>query len=569
MGDDDTSPDREPVIPGRGPRAGREGLLGGRAAPALVVFLFAALAIINTYPLARTPASVIGVHGDAYFSVWRLAWVAHQLRTDPRQLFDGNIFYPERRTLAYSDAMLLPATVLAPLHWAGVGPLAVYNVAVVATFVLNALAAYLLASRLTRSRAAGVLAGVVFAFSPYRFEHFDHLELQFAFWMPLAALAWHRAVVTDSTRAHLAVAALASAQVLSCIYYSVFLLTWLGVLTVAWLWRTPRRVVKAVGLGLLPAAVVLAVYSLPYLSVREHLGDRSADDLAMYSATARDFLSAPATNVLYGWTADIGDNERRLFPGVIAAALVVVALWRPDRVRLLHAFGLLVALLLAVGLNGPIYGLLYEHVLPFRGLRVPARATILVLLGTSVLAAFGLARVRAAVRHQAVAALVVTALVAGASAEYLSRPAVRPVDARISPWFEWLRHQPDVVIFEWPVTVPWRLWDMIDVEYMYRSTRHWRPLVNGYSGNYPDSYIQLLLRMRTFPDTGSLEYLQRQGVTVLIVHEPEGQGGSELYDQALQRLGRDEHVGLIAQGWDAGRRISFLRLAPAQREPGS
>ena len=47
--------------------------------------------------------------GDPLFSMWRLAWVAHQLPVDPRHLFDANIFHPAARTLAYSDAMLAPA----------------------------------------------------------------------------------------------------------------------------------------------------------------------------------------------------------------------------------------------------------------------------------------------------------------------------------------------------------------------------------------------------------------------------------------------------------------------------
>ena len=49
------------------------------------------------------------------------------------------------------------------------------------------------------------------------------------------------------------------------------------------------------------------------------------------------------------------------------------------------------------------------------------------------------------------------------------------------------------------MTVPWRLYNMLDVEYMYRSTRHWQPLLNGYSGNYPNSYIGLLYDMRVVP----------------------------------------------------------------------
>jgi hypothetical protein len=230
MTQNDTSRDREPVSPPPGARAGWPVLLGSRAAaPALVVLFFAALAVVNTYPLARTPASVIGVHGDAYFSVWRLAWVAHQLRTDPRHLFDGNIFHPERQTLAYSDAMLLPATVLAPLHWAGVGPLASTTSPSSATFVLNALAAYLLgvaADALAWRRACSRASS-----SPSRRTASSTSTTSSCSSPSGCRSPCSRGTarcVTDATRAYLAVAALASAQVLSCIYYSVFLLTWLG-----------------------------------------------------------------------------------------------------------------------------------------------------------------------------------------------------------------------------------------------------------------------------------------------------------------------------------------------------
>src|SRR4029453_10142112 len=88
---------------------------------------FLTLAILNTYPLAVSPGRLIGEHGDSYFSVWRLAWIAHQLWPQPDRLLDGNIFYPETATLAYSDAILLPAILVSPLHWLGVAPLVAHN----------------------------------------------------------------------------------------------------------------------------------------------------------------------------------------------------------------------------------------------------------------------------------------------------------------------------------------------------------------------------------------------------------------------------------------------------------
>ena len=525
------------------------------------VAFFVALTLANTWSLARRPATAIGQHGDAFFSVWRLAWVAHQLTTDPLHLFDGNIFYPEPRTLAYSDAMLLPAVVLAPFQWAGARPIVVYNLLLLSTFVLNAVAAYVLVYRLVGSYTAGVLAGVIFAFSPYRFEHFDHLEMQLSFWIPLAVLAWHRAVERQTTRDCLVVSALVAAQILSCIYYAVFLITSLGVITAAWFWRTPIKAIRAGTLMLLPAMVVFAIYSLPYLGNRDRLGDRPEGMIAGYSATLTDFLSAPWTNRLYGWTDQFGVAERHLFPGLVAVSLLLVGLWPPlDRRRAMHALALALAFQLALGSNGWIYDFLYAWVLPYRGLRVPARADILILLGTAVLAGYGAARLAARMGRWRGAPAVLALLVGLASAEYLSKPALQEVDSRVSPWYGMLRTMPDAVVFEWPVTVPWRIWNMIDVTYMYRSTLHWRPLLNGYSGFYPKSYIQLLIRMRSFPDTRSIEYLQQLGANVLVIHEL--RAGSDKYGQALERLARDPKIEVIGTGQDSGGRIVFFRLAP-------
>jgi hypothetical protein len=531
----------------------------GRAA--LATSLFAALTIANTYPLAFRPGSLIGHHGDAYFSVWRLAWIAHQLRTDPLRLFEANIFYPEPATLAYSDAMLLPGTVVAPLAWLGVEPVAVYSLTLLAAFFLSGLAAYALVRRLTGSTVAGLLAGVIFAFSPHRFDHFDHLELQFAFWIPLAALAWHRATEGGRTRDYLLVGLSITGQVLSSIYHGVFLLTWIAVVSAVWFLRRPASALRPGVLMLAPPLLALALYSVPYLEVRDRVGERRAADIAALSAKPADFLSAPRSNVLYGWTSSIGTHERYLFPGLVAVGLVAIGLWPPfDRTRIAHLVGLLLALDLTLGFNGVLYRLLYEWVLPFRGLRVPARADILVLLGTAVFAGYGFARLRRRLTGRFAGAVLAAALLAGASVECFTRPGLKGV-LRASPWYDALAAAPGTVIFEWPVTVPWRLWNMMDVEYMYRSTRHWQPLLNGYSGNYPESYIQLLLRMRSFPDKGSIEHLRRRGVTTIVLHERRGSRPS--FDAALERLVTDPQIRLVAEDFEPTGRVVFLRFRHA------
>ena len=87
-----------------------------RSAAALAASMtLVALTVLVTWPQALHLAARIGAHDDPQFSIWRLAWIAHALRSDPWHLFDANIFYPAKGTLAFSDAMLLEGVLAAPL----------------------------------------------------------------------------------------------------------------------------------------------------------------------------------------------------------------------------------------------------------------------------------------------------------------------------------------------------------------------------------------------------------------------------------------------------------------------
>ena len=74
--------------------------------------------------------------GDPLFSMWRMGWVFQQLGGDPRPLFDANIFHPEPLTFTYSDSMLLPAAIGAPLLAIGLSPAVAYNLLFLSGFLL-------------------------------------------------------------------------------------------------------------------------------------------------------------------------------------------------------------------------------------------------------------------------------------------------------------------------------------------------------------------------------------------------------------------------------------------------
>jgi len=60
---------------------------------------------------------------------------------------------------------------------------------------------------------------------------------------------------------------------------------------------------------------------------------------------------------------------------------------------------------------------------------------------------------------------------------------------------------------------------------MVNSTRHWRRMLNGYSGFRPPSYQQSFDAMTRFPADESLIALSALGVTHVVVHQRDMNNG--------------------------------------------
>ena len=263
------------------PRAGAARLVA-------VTLLLVALTAAMTWPQLEYLGTRAREHQDVYFNMWRLRWFAHALATAPLHIFDGNIFYPEPRTLTYSDAMIVEGLVGAPLLWAGVPPMLVHNVLLLGAIVTSGVGMFVLMQMLTGSSAAGILSAIVFAFVPYRFEHYMHMELQWTMWMPWSFWALHRTLATRSWRHGFLTGLFLSLQMLSSIYYGVFLSTLLGVCAVLLLIAQPSKLlwpsIKALLPGALLAVVICGAYALPYLETKSATGGRSEVELMAFSA---------------------------------------------------------------------------------------------------------------------------------------------------------------------------------------------------------------------------------------------------------------------------------------------
>jgi hypothetical protein len=315
---------------------------------------YLALTIVATWPLARglgrdVPADL----GDPVFVMWALAWDCQQLlailRGDFARLatfFDANIFHPLPLTLAYSEHFIAQAVQVLPV-WALTGnPILCYNLLYLSTFVLSGLGAYLLVRELTGNPRAAFVAGVLFAFAPYRFPQSSHLQVLSSQWMPFALYGFRR--FFDSIDAQtrrggrwrplIGAAAALVAQNLSCTYYLMFFAPFVIAYVVWEVWRRRLWSRTRIWIQLMTAAVLVAVSTipllLPYALVQEQLQiARSRGELSMYAADVYSYATAVSEQILWGSIARVFPKaEGDLFPGLVAVflALIGVATWQRD-----------------------------------------------------------------------------------------------------------------------------------------------------------------------------------------------------------------------------------------------
>jgi hypothetical protein len=529
----------------------------------LVIAGFTLLTIALTSPQIAHMSSHMGWHYDTLFSVWRLAWIAHQLPRDPVHLFDANIFYPAHGTLAYSDAILLQGLLGAPFIWLGVEPIFVHNSLLLLSFVASGVAMYVLVRELTGAAIAAWVAAVVFAFQPYRFEHYPQLELLWGWWIPLSLWALHRTIASGRLRYGLVLGLTIALQVWSCLYYAVFLGTALAILTPILLLRRSQTELKALVVPFLAASAVCALlvgpYAAAYIESRETVGTRGEQDIREWSPRLTHYLAVPRGNWLYGdLTGHLGHLEGVMFPGVVAVGLATAGIWGfRDRTRIAYAVLLVVAFDLSLGFNGLGYRTLYSVMLPYRGLRVPARMFVVVSAALAVLGGYGVVRLLDRVRQVSVRRVLGVALAASVMVESTSTPMNLQEVPETPRLYAWLEKQPPALVMEWPLPRASSLGHTHDPLYMYYSTAHWHRLVNGYSGFYPPSYIRLVETVWRFPRREAVDYMKRLGIRYVILHE---EFAPRQYTDIRAQLANHLLFEWLFTEGDAGREVTVYRV---------
>lgn len=493
------------------------------------------LAILMTWPLTAGITRVgrtAPTDADGQYSIWNVAWVAHVLVVNPAHLYDANIFFPHRTTLAYSEANLLEGALAVPIYWATRNPWLSLNVICLFAFASAFVCAYLFLAYLWRDRAGAAAGAIMYAFCPYVFSHLSHIQLLMTGGIPLSLLMLHRVADAPSAKRGVALGVALAAQALSCAYYGVFagLLVGYVVLILAAarsLWRSAAYW-TAVAIGAAVSILIVLPFFIPYLRVRAETGfGRTEIEALQASANLQSYIVSAAH--AHGWLLAIAKRfehwEEPLFPGIMALVFGIagVALvWRTQSERtrareagLVYGSAGVLAFWASFGPHAGLYKWL--SILPiFVFLRAPSRFGLIVVLALAVFASFAiralLARMSPGARRT-VAALVVAAAIG----DLLVAP-IRwfPAPAEPSP-YRALAHLPREPLAEFPfygarVTFP------LHAQYMLFSTWHWMPLVNGYSDVIPADFRADAPILQSFPSVEAFHALERHRVRYVAIH---------------------------------------------------
>lgn len=475
-------------------------------------------AVLLTWPLAFNLDRVGRLNSDdGKLSIWNVAWVARTLVTDPFRVYDANIYYPHRHTLAYSEGNLGAGALAIPAYWLTKSALAAHNSAVLAGFALSAIGMFLLARHLTGHRGAAIVAAALFAYCPYMFSKFAHIQLLMTAGLPFALLAFHRLVDRASPGRTVALAAVVVAQGLACAYYGIFAAMMLGCAFIFYavgrgLWRDRRYLLAVAAAGVLAVAVILPFF-LPYADVQDAGAfGRSLEDARMYSADWRSYFTSNA--LLHRWIESfIAEGREVLFPGFVAVTLGVAGGWlaRRNDHAVFYALAGAVALWASFGPAAGLYTAFFHTIPVFSLLRAPARFGVLVALSLAVLAAFAVARLSLRGRWIAPVAAVLAVV------DLLQVPvSFRPLPP-FSPALGVLAAVPRGAVASFPFYSDRSNYPR-HAQYMLFSTVHWQPLINGYSDYIPDDFRDAAHALDTFPSPAAFNALQRFRARYLVLH---------------------------------------------------
>jgi hypothetical protein len=522
------------------------------------------MTIIMTFPLIlEVGESIIGGMGDGVYFVWLIRWYQQVIfEGKGYPFFNPWMNYPQGWNLSTTDTTLASALPGVPFSLI-LGPIAGFNFAMAITFVLSGMSMTIWVRHLTKSDGAGLIAGTIYAFLPYRMAHFvaGHLNLSGTAWFPLYFMGLFE--IFNSQKQWKWWPILLSGIALGLIgftsmYYLYMTLIISAIFGLAYLMLVNWKILKelrfwgSIGAMFAVSAPMLYLSLKPFvqLSNQGSISDRSVEYASMYSASPTDFFTFASDHFLFGkWISGILDRslwiESSLYIGLAAIILGVIFYVKnqdSERKKLgkIALVVIIAAFILALGTDlhwnaksviiqipeilQPVFGktetpiylpayFLFKYLPFYSKMRAIMRIGLFTLVFTSMIAGLGsaeLLRNRSKPRQILMTILILGFVFVdfypGSYARNLEKIEARPVDY-------WLAEQPgDGAVVQMPFS------QSEDQSQLYYTLTHGKYFTGGFfNANKPPQYLYAAPILDNFPDEHSIPLLQEYQVEYIIV----------------------------------------------------
>lgn len=512
-----------------------------------IALFFVAAAVSFTWPLAvglgdGIPLGTEGVATVPLFNLWTLAWNVESASHGFSGYWQAPIFYPAEDSLAFSEPQPVLGLVALVICSLGGSILEAYNLVLIACLTLNGLLGSFLFRVVGLGWPAALAGGALVLSLPFTHQELGVLQL-----VPLAGVLIFAVAVlrfadspglgTGSALGFgLALAYGLSSQI--AVFAAVVALPAAG-----WLWW-PIRSRRSAWKGLTAGIGLFFVLTSP-LMIAQSKGlekedfARSTKTMLKNSASPRDYLESPWPPLFKA-------------PWVTTAERPSQSAYWPGTARVLLALGMLVALASVVVDRRLVIAALLVLAGSVCWSMAPQFSFGEVSFAEVLRQVPGVAQIRSFSRFALFAQLAITALAAGAlqwldSAvrKRFSRVGAtgfvfalallvvldgRPVMGEIEPlpsldvelpWLNWIEQntEADEVLAFLPFPEGRSSAHYLGTsQFMYWQMRHWRPMVNGYSGFFPASFKAVKAKIKEFPSPEALQALYDAGVRYCVVH---------------------------------------------------
>jgi len=503
------------------------------------LLLVTAVGVWSVWPVVINPATVADYGTDGEL----IAWITNQTITklhsgfdsgNKNGLFDGNIFYPYRNVMAYSEMFFISALfAFLPVILSG-NRLITPGVTMLTGQVLTMIITYLFWIRLAKTSRWGTVAGtIVFGLSQIRWHYQVHLQMwSMQYWLTGSWLlcSW----IEDKKNWKLFLGAgILGAQIWESILPVYFSLVLVGTYMMFNLHRSMFKLYISNRKRIAMAGFLFAAISfLPlraYMTVSRETGfQRTIRDAAHGGLNVNDVWGvfwSPGLYVLLGAAVfkifnqiqkskKIKMNKNIKWLGAVAVISLIMAMgpvlkWNEKTVKI------------AGKLPVPLpYAAVYYLVPGMEAFRVPSRWIWLFGWAASGIIALGFSHLpfnHLSFKDKRLIGIAGAIFVAVTGGTRLINYRELPDIKNPPPVYAWLKNQPGEVILELPAAD-----ENLETGRMLYSLEHGKKLINGYSGFMPKEREKLLTGLnREYPSAELDNELKKTGVDYVIIHTDE------------------------------------------------